>query len=276
MYPGVKTAVVIDADSDARFILRVALSGGGFRVHEAATGAEGVEAVRDLRPALVVLDVEAPGIGGSETLRRIRTISDACVLLVSGSADEADHLLGLAAGADDFVTKPFSPCDIRSHVSDLFRRTRPVRESFRAAGIPVQRRPGPTQSDVIRHGPLTVDTASRCAWLLDSELPLTGTEFDLLRTLAGNPCKVWQPPALLAEVRDGARDQHSVEVGLGNLRRKLGEAVPGGARMIVTVRGAGYRLAPVHTLPPALSTAPDDEMGRSLMSRIGEFSAGRW
>jgi two-component system OmpR family response regulator len=174
MHPGVRTAVVIDDDPDARLILKVGLSAGGFRVHEAATGAEGVELVRDLDPDLVTLDLETPGISGSEALRRIRAISAAHVILISAAADEADRLLGLAAGADDFMTKPFSPCEIQAHLPDLSGRAPMLREH----SVPAQRGPHPMDrpmnTDVIRHGPLTVDTRSRCAWLLESELPLTG------------------------------------------------------------------------------------------------------
>lgn len=271
--------MVIDDDPDARLILQVALGAGGFRVHEAATGAEGVELVRDLDPDLVTLDLEMPGISGSEALRQIRNISDAYVIMISATADETDRLLGLAVGADDFVTKPFSPREVQARVSAMFRRPRGLREGAGVDAIPAQRRAEPIEMDtgVLRHGPLGVDAEGRSAWLLDSELPLTRTEFDLLATLAGNPRKVWRRQSLLDEVwGDQYTEQHVVEVHMGNLRRKLGEAVPGGARMIVTVRGVGYRLAPVHTLPPTLSTTPDDEMGRSLMSRIGEFSGGRW
>lgn len=270
--------MVIDDDPDARLILKVALGAGGFRVHEAAGGAEGVDLVRDLDPDLVTIDLEMPGISGSETLRQIRTVSDAYVIMISATADETDRLLGLAVGADDFVTKPFSPREVQARVSAMFRRPRTISEPA-TASVPAQRGPDPSEvgPGVLRHGPLGVDAEGRSAWLLDSELPLTRTEFDLLATLAGNPRKVWRRQALLDEVwGDQYTEQHVVEVHMGNLRRKLGEAVPGGARMIVTVRGVGYRLAPVHTLPPTLSTTPDDEMGRSLMSRIGEFSGGRW
>jgi two-component system OmpR family response regulator len=276
MVQGVRTAVVIDDDPDARLILEVALGASGFRVHEAATGAEGVDRVRDLDPDLVTLDLEMPGISGSETLRRIRAISDAYVIMISATADETDRLLGLAAGADDFVTKPFSPREVQARVSAMFRRPRALREEVMTS-LPAPRTPELIETDVLRHGPLVIDLEGRAAWLLEAELQLTRTEFDLLATLAGNPRKVWRRLVLLDEVwGDQHNEQHVVEVHMGNLRRKLGEAVAGGSRMIVTVRGIGYRLAPVHTLPPSLGTSPEDELSHSLNSRIGEFSGGRW
>ena len=124
MVEGARTAVVIDDDPDVRTLLRVALETTGFIVDEAMTGHGGVDRVRVRKPDLVTLDLVLPGFGGIEVCRRIRQISDAYIIMITGSSDEADRLVGLATGADDYVTKPFSPREVQARVAAMFRRPR--------------------------------------------------------------------------------------------------------------------------------------------------------
>ncbi len=126
MVEGARTAVVIDDDPDIRMLLRMALETTGFVVDEAMTGHGGVERVRALKPDLVTLDLVLPGFGGIEVCRRIRQISDAYIIMITASSDEADRLVGLATGADDYVTKPFSPREVQARVAAMFRRPRAI------------------------------------------------------------------------------------------------------------------------------------------------------
>jgi two-component system, OmpR family, response regulator len=126
MVDGARTAVVVDDDPDVRLMLRTALEAIGFVVHEAATGHGGVDQVRAVEPDLVTLDLELPGFGGVEVCRRIRQLTTAYIIMITASTDEADRLVGLATGADDYVTKPFSPREVQARVSAMFRRPRPA------------------------------------------------------------------------------------------------------------------------------------------------------
>jgi two-component system, OmpR family, response regulator len=267
-----RTAVVIDDDPDVRLMLRVALEATGFSVLEAMTGQGGVELVRECGPDLVTLDLMLPDFGGVEACRRIREVTDAYIIMITASSDEADRLVGLATGADDYVTKPFSPREVQARVVAMFRRPRVAHSQAQQAqqaqavqsqharpGTPAPlsppRRPPEARSGdvdptlhtaelgVLRHGSLVVDTESRVAWSDNFELPLTKIEFDLLVTMVGNPRRVWRRETLLNIVWGGQwSDYHVVEVHIGNLRRKLGDAVEDGAQLIRTVRGIGYRM----------------------------------
>ncbi|MFJ4038660.1 response regulator transcription factor [Microbacterium sp. NPDC090007] len=117
--PAPRTAVVIEDDLDIRTLVCVVLEGAGFEVHAAATGLDGIELVRRHDPAVTTLDVSMPGIDGFETARRIRAFSSTRILMVSARADEAEQRVGREAGADDYLTKPFRPRELRQRVEDL-------------------------------------------------------------------------------------------------------------------------------------------------------------
>ena len=307
MVDGARTAVVVDDDSDIRLMLRVALEAIGFIVHEAETGHGGVEVVRDCEPDLVTLDLVLPGFGGVEVCRRIRQITNAYIIMITGSSDEVDRLVGLATGADDYVTKPFSPREVQARVSAMFRRPRAVLtgagdplgliapalpappptfgsmplgrpfplsepgvpgtrldkpdhfrpEPGRATAIPDPRRAEPRSESgegILRHHQLMIDTEARVAWYDEVELPLTKIEFDLLATMVGNPRRVWRRETLLNIVWGGQwSDYHVVEVHIGNLRRKLGDATVDGALLIKTVRGIGYRMTAAEIPSPLIN-----------------------
>jgi DNA-binding response OmpR family regulator len=233
-----RTALVVEDDADIRSLIEFTLSTQGFEVLAVDSGLAGVDAVREHDPDLVTLDLGLPGIDGIEACRRIREISDAYVVMITARDDEVERLIGLETGADDFLSKPFSPRELNARVNAMFRRPR----RGPAAGGNGQPQPEAAH-EILRHGALTVDVDGRRAFHDDAELSLTRTEFDLLTELMRTPARVWTREALLRSVwdTDWATDTHLVEVHIGNLRRKLGEKA-GTPRLIRTVRGVGYRM----------------------------------
>jgi two-component system OmpR family response regulator len=237
-----RTALVVEDDADTRSLIEFTLSTQGFDVLTAESGLAGVEAVRAHNPDLVTLDLGLPGIDGIEACRRIREISDAYVVMITSRDDEVERLIGLETGADDFLSKPFSPRELKARVNAMFRRPRRVPQPVNGARGSAAATSA-AEHEILRHGPLTVDVDGRRAFQDGAELSLTRTEFDLLTELMRTPARVWTREALLRSIWDTewATDTHLVEVHIGNLRRKLGEG-KGLARMIRTVRGVGYRM----------------------------------
>jgi DNA-binding response OmpR family regulator len=241
-----RRAVVVEDDEDIRELLEYTLTTQGFEVLAVGSGLEAVEAVRAHQPDLVTLDLGLPGIDGIEVCRRIRDISDAYVVMITARDEEIDRLLGLETGADDFIAKPFSARELRARVNAMFRRPRTGAGAPPAAGnASPAAAPAAVNDDheVLVHGGLRVDVDGRRAFREEEELELTRTEFDLLTELMRSPARVWSREQLLRSVwgTEWASDTHLVEVHIGNLRRKLGEA-RGDARYIRTVRGVGYRM----------------------------------
>jgi DNA-binding response OmpR family regulator len=228
-----RCAVIIEDDPDIRDLVGELLRQSGFEVIEAPTGAEGINRVREAEPDVVTLDLNLPDLDGIEVCRRIREITDAYVVMLTARPDEIDRLMGLEIGADDYLTKPFSPRELRARIAAMLRRPRMYGD----------RAGSPAASPVVRHGDLEVDVEARVASLSGTELELTRTEFDLLVTLLSGPRRVWPRESLLREVwgTDWVSDGHLVEVHMGNLRRKLGDD-PRSGRFVRTVRGVGYRL----------------------------------
>jgi DNA-binding response OmpR family regulator len=177
----------------------------------------------------VILDVMLPGIDGIEALRRIRTTSSVLVLVLTARADEVDTLVGLSVGADDYVTKPFSPREVVARVKALLRR-----RGAEAAGSP---------GDVLAHGPLTVDLARRSVRVDGRPVELSALEFDLLVTLVRSPGRVFSRRQLLEQVwgYDYFGDERVVDVHIANIRRALHDDASA-PRLVGTVRGVGYRL----------------------------------
>jgi two-component system, OmpR family, response regulator len=241
-----RRALVVEDDEDIRALIEFTLSTQGFDVVAVDSGLAGVEAVRELQPDLVTLDLGLPGIDGIEACRRIREISDAYVVMITARDDEIDRLLGLETGADDFIAKPFSARELKARVNAMFRRPR---TGSGGAGSTADGNGTPASAgavddhEVLVHGVLRVDVDGRRAFRQEDELVLTRTEFDLLTELMRTPNRVWSREALLRSVwgTEWASDTHLVEVHIGNLRRKLGES-RGEVRFIRTVRGVGYRM----------------------------------
>lgn len=220
-----REVLVVDDEPGIRRVLRGYLEAEGFRVSEAGSGAEAVEQVRSRAPAVVLLDVMLPDIDGLEVLRRIRTFSDAFVLLVTARTEEVDKLVGLGMGADDYVTKPFSPREVTARVKAVLRRSRPGPDGDRHAF------PG-----------LTVDAGRREVTVQGEPVALTALEFDLLTALAESPGRVFSRRQLLERVwgYDFFGDERVVDVHVRNLRQQLHDDASS-PHIIGTVRGVGYK-----------------------------------
>lgn len=247
-------AVVIEDDDDMRNLLQAVLLQAGFEVHTASGGREGVEAVRNTQANVVTLDVGLPDIDGFEVLRRIRQFSNAYVMMLTGRTEEPDLLTAMHAGADDYVTKPFRPREVRARIGAMMRRPRhqPTRPEHSVA-VPA-RSPATQKPDeaLLQHNGLSLNSRSRTAALAGEALELTRSEFDLLQDLLRAAGAVRSRTELVRVVRGdfystdtyiSDSDQRAVEVHIGNLRRKLRED-PESPRWLQTVRGVGYRLAP--------------------------------
>ena len=195
----------------------------GFEVEVAHDGAAGVDLCERVRPDLVVLDLMLPGIDGLEVCRRVQRDRAVPVLMLTARGEETDVLVGLGVGADDYMTKPFSPRELVARVRALLRR--------------VERRPAPP-GDAVRVGVLELDPATRRVRVGGEPVHLTPTEFDLLALLAARPGVVYTREQLLADVwgwRDGS-GQRTVDSHVRGLRAKLG------AGLVRTVHGVGYAL----------------------------------
>lgn len=214
--------VVIEDESPIADIIRLNLAKAGFGVHVERDGAAGLAAIAKHRPVAVVLDIGLPGLDGVEVCRRLRAAADwTPVLFLTARDDEVDRIVGLELGADDYITKPFSPRELVARVVSVLRRTQGV-----ASGDPT-----------LRVGRIRLDPQQRRVWADDSEVGLTATEFDLLAFLMRRPGRVFSREQLLSEVWGyssiaGAR---TVDVHVAQVRGKLGDASP-----IRTVRGVGY------------------------------------
>jgi two-component system OmpR family response regulator len=240
-----RVGLVIEDDEDIRGLVRVVLAQAGFDVHAASTGSEGVLAAKKLNPAVITLDLGLPDIDGFEVARQIRQFSDAYIVMLTARAEELDTLIGLESGADDYLTKPFRPRELRARIAAMMRRPRsdgPATEQT-AAGATDQ---------VIVHNGLELSYEARTVVVDGVELNLTRTEFALLYSLLEAGRRVRTKSELVRRLRDepydvggyiSDADERSVEVHMGNLRKKLGDS-PQNPRWLQTVRGIGYRLAP--------------------------------
>ena len=246
-------AVVVEDDADVRNLVEAVLTQAGFEVHSAAEGREGVDAIRRLDADVVTLDVGLPDIDGFEVLRRIRQFSDAYVVMLTARTDELDTLTALHTGADDFMTKPFRPRELRARVAAMMRRPRQdtISETPQRAVTAAPALPAP-QDSVLRHNGLALNPDSRTVTVDGASASLTRSEFDLLHALLKGAGAVRSKTDLVRVVRGeyyradayiGESDERAVEVHIGNLRRKLRED-PLHPRWLQTVRGVGYRLAP--------------------------------
>ena len=218
--------MVIEDEKEIRDLLRYNLQRAGYRVAVLADGEEGLKQLFASRPDVLVLDLMLPGRNGLEILREIRgeaTTRDLPVLVLTARATEMDKLLGFDHGADDYLTKPFSPRELMARLKALLRRSRPEHAE-----------------EAIQVGELRVDRAAREASFRGRPLSLTPREFDLLAFLAAHPGRVVSREELLRKVwgYDYLGETRTVDVHVRRLRGKLGER----SRVIETVMGAGYKL----------------------------------
>jgi DNA-binding response OmpR family regulator len=220
--------VVVDDEEALAHLLTEYLTREGFIVTSAADGLTGLTAVKQNRPEIVVLDIGLPAMDGIEVCRQIRSFSDCYILMLTARADEAAILTGLAAGADDYMIKPFSPRELVARTQVLRRRPR---HNY------------PTGSQPLLWGPLRLDPSRREAFCFDQPVSLTRTEFDILTILLQSPNQVFSREQILVHLwgPGWVGDLHVVDVHVGHIRRKLTERGASG-EMIQAVRGVGYRL----------------------------------
>jgi DNA-binding response OmpR family regulator len=231
--PAAKVLVVDDA-LEVTDLLDAVLTGAGHEVRVATEGHTALQLAQQWEPDVVVLDLGLPGLDGVEVCKQLRSFSEAYVLMLSGRSDEIDRIVGLTVGADDYVTKPFSPREVQARVEALLRRRRPDPEA-RAGGLVAGGR---------CFGPVLLDPEAREVTIGGEPLELTRTEFEILDALTDNPRRVLTREQLRERVWGGGwfGDDHAVDVHVSNLRRKLARA--GVDAAVTTVRGVGYRLAP--------------------------------
>jgi DNA-binding response OmpR family regulator len=216
------TIVVVDDEDNIADLVGLYLEREGFRVLKAATGDAGLEAFRQHRPRLVVLDVGLPDVDGLEVCKRIRLTSQVPIIFLTARDGEVDRVLGLELGADDYLTKPFSPAELVARVKAVLRRT-----------------DGGPAPEVVQAGRVTIDAGRREVRVDDGAVELTTKEFDLLKFLAERPGLALSRQQILDGVwgYDWFGDARTVDVHIAQVRKKLGDAV-----VIDTVRGVGYRL----------------------------------
>lgn len=221
--------LLVEDDRSIRETTEMGLRAAGFEVIAAANGTDALERYRDSDPACVVLDLMLPGVDGLEVCRRIRADSATPVLMLTARTDTADVVLGLEAGADDYLRKPFAIAELVARVRVALRRAQ--RETETNAGI-----------DVMALGPLTIDPGAHTVSRDGREIALSHTEFQLLMELARHAGQVLTRDVLLDRIwgYDYLGDSRLVDVAVGRLRAKV-EADPQRPEIIVTVRGAGYR-----------------------------------
>jgi DNA-binding response OmpR family regulator len=230
------SVLVVDDEPSLVRVVEGYLVQDGYAVRTAADGETALALAREAEPDVVVLDLGLPGMDGIEVCRHLRTFSNCYVLMLTARADEVDMLIGLAVGADDYVTKPFSPRALVARIRTLLRRPR---TSLSDAA-------GPTEPAVRVFGHLAIDGPAREVRVDGSVVALTRTEYELLETLSSRPRVVFTRQQLLDRVWDEAADsapgdEHLVDIHIGHLRRKLGDD-PRDPRYVLTVRGIGYRM----------------------------------
>jgi DNA-binding response OmpR family regulator len=225
-------ALIVEDERNLVSLIRGYLEREGFEIHEALDGLAALEVARSVNPDVVVLDWMLPKLDGMTVLRELRRFSDAYVILLTARTEEVDRIVGLSTGADDYLTKPFSPGELVARIRAMLRRPR--------SGSP---RDAPTFEEApLKVGELTIDPARREVRLGEEEVPLTALQFDLLATLASRPELVFSRRQLLERVwgDDYFGSDHVVDVHIANLRKKV-EENPSDPHYIQTVRGVGYR-----------------------------------
>jgi DNA-binding response OmpR family regulator len=219
--------LVVDDDETVRDVVRRYLEVAGFTVDQAGDGAEGLAQFAAHEPDLVVLDVMMPGINGLEVCKRLRQVSQVPIVMLTALGEEENRIAGLQLGADDYVTKPFSPKELALRVASVLRRAR----------MPRPRPAAPELAD----GDLRLQMTARTATLAGRELPLTSREFDLLAFFLAHPGVAYSRADLLEKVWGwDFGDQSTVTVHVRRLREKI-ERDPAKPTRVATVWGVGYR-----------------------------------
>ncbi len=222
-----RDVLVVDDNAKIVEVLSAYLEAEGFSVRTSADGPGAVQAVKERRPDIALLDIMLPGIDGIELTRRFQREYSLPVILVTAKSDEVDRLIGLEIGADDYISKPFSPREVVARVKAVLRRVE--------GGSGMQAR-------VIHLGDLEIDAERRDVRKAGVSIDLTRTEFDILATMAAHPGRVYTRLQLLEAASGDAYDgyERTVDAHVKNLRRKLGDD-PKEPRYVRTVFGVGYK-----------------------------------
>jgi DNA-binding response OmpR family regulator len=222
-------ALIVEDEENLVRLLRGYLEREGFEVSEARDGLAALKAAREVNPDVILLDWMLPKLDGMDVLRELRRFSDAYVIVLTARVEEVDRIVGLSTGADDYLTKPFSPGELVARIRAMLRRPR---DEMRAAG----------EEGSFSVGELSVDRGRREVWFKGVEVSLTASEFDLLTALASRPGLVFTREQLLTRVwgENYFGGDHLVDVHIANLRKKI-EVEPANPRYVQTVRGVGYR-----------------------------------
>ncbi|HEY91704.1 MAG TPA: response regulator transcription factor [Dehalococcoidia bacterium] len=227
--PG-KKVLVVDDDTKSVELVRLYLNRDGYRVLTAYDGVEALRLAREGHPDLIVLDLMLPGINGLEICRTLRNESDVPIIMLTARTTDEDKLTGLDMGADDYITKPFSPRELAARIRAVLRRL-----------------PGERGPDVLSHGKLTLNFLKHEAYFQDNPLNLTSVEFKLLGVFAREPGRVFSRAQLIEKAlgHDFEGFDRTIDVHIRNLRLKL-EPDPRHPRYIQTVYGVGYKLSEVN------------------------------
>ena len=225
-----RTVLVVDDNEKIVQVLGEYLSAEGFGVLTALDGLTALRLAEENRPTLALVDVMLPGIDGLELTRKLQTL-DVPVILVTARSDEIDRLIGLEIGADDYITKPFSPREVVARVKAVLRRTQRAAEASAAVAAPL----------VV--GDLTIDSQRRSVRTSEATVELTRSEFDILAAMAAHPGRVYTRSQLLEIASGEAYEgyERTVDAHIKNIRRKLGED-PRAPRHVKTVIGVGYKV----------------------------------
>jgi two-component system phosphate regulon response regulator OmpR len=238
--------LIVEDDPAVRDMLVEYLGGHGYEASGAETGVKMREAIERALPDVVLLDVNLPGEDGLTLARYLREHYDVGIIMVTGATDIVDRVAGLEVGADDYVTKPFDPRELRARVKSVLRRlaASPVAEPAAAANATAFKAFGGCRLDLAAHRLYGADGA---------EIAITGMEFDLLRVFVERPNQVLSRDQLLTLTRDRGWEpfDRSIDIRIARLRRKV-EADPDRPQAIRTVRGAGYMYVPSGAIPPVV------------------------
>jgi two-component system alkaline phosphatase synthesis response regulator PhoP len=221
--------LVVDDEQSIINLVTAYLRQEGYEVYSAMDGPGALKAARAYKPDLIVLDIMLPGMDGIEVLTQLRRESEVYVIMLTAKSEETDKIIGLSVGADDYLTKPFSPRELVARVKAALRR-------YGQPGSSV------AENQVLAFKHLRIDGGARQVWKDDEPVELTAIEFDLLHALAEHRGRVLSREQLLERVwgHDFYGEERVVDVHLGHIRKKL-ETDPANPEFIVTVRGVGYR-----------------------------------
>ncbi len=223
---GMKTVLLVEDELRITRLLRDYLEQAGFAVLEAADGRSALMVARSARPDMIVLDLGIPGLDGLEVTRELRRTSAVPIIMVTARTEEADRIVGLELGADDYVTKPFSPREVVARIRAVLRRA----DATIGGG------------ETVRAGPVEIDIPKRHVVVDGRPVGLTATEFDLLVILARSPGRIYTRAQLLEAIQGMSLESYerSVDAHVKNLRRKI-ERDPSRPVLVTTVHGVGYR-----------------------------------